>query len=219
MNFKFFACHQCRNAWQVGGDPREVAHVLSMVESPPCITPLCRGRMEQVPVAPFGFRPHEIPVENFFRAVNGFGSPEGNAATVKEFTKLIKTRKVVEVKAEASGQPERVILRRLVLDDGTRLHFGVSTKGACCYYIERPGPSCVEVVENALHSETVAGSSAEDREEAGRAVEALTELTDGAREAAASTSPHEQSDTSPMSSVSETGEIPIYTDDIGDGDD
>lgn len=216
---KFFACHQCRSVWQVGGDPKEVAYVLSMVECPQCITPLCRGRMEQVPVAPFGFRPREIPVENFFRAVNGFGSPEGDAATVKEFTDLIKTRRVVEVKAEASGQPERVILRRLVLDDGSRLHFDVSTKGACCYYIERPSPSCVEVVEDELHSSGAAEGSVEDREEVGRAVEALDWLPGGAGEIATSDPPNEQPDTSSVSSVSKTGEIPAFTDDGGDGDD
>jgi len=35
-----------------------------------------------------------------------------------------------------------------VLEDGTRLHFETSSKGACIYYIEERGPTCLEVVED-----------------------------------------------------------------------
>lgn len=216
---KFFACSKCRNAWLVGGDPKEVAHILSMVDCPPCITPLCLGRMDKVPGVPIGFRSHEIPVVNFYRAINGFGSPEGKAASVEEFTRLLKTRKIVEVRAEAAGQPERVILSRLVLDDGTRLHFDASTKGACCYYIEKRGPSCLEVVEDELHSEGAAESSAENREEAGRAAEGLCKLADRAREIAYSAPAFVQPHPVPLPALSKAGEVPTGRNESRGGDD
>lgn len=174
---RFFACQQCRSAWQVGGDPKEVNQVMTMIEDrPPCITPLCLGRLEKIEAIPWGFKGYEIPLPSFFRAINGFGSPEGRAATVKEFTELLKTRKVVEVRADPTGQPERVILKRIVLDDGTRLHFDASSKGACCYYIEKSGPSCLEVVDDEIRTEGDPEIGVEDREEAGRGSEASDQL-------------------------------------------
>ena len=202
-----FACQRCGNAWQVGGDPEEIRHILSMVHCPPCITPLCLGRLEKVPSVPFGYRSQEVPIANFYRAVNGFGSPSGESATVGEFSRLIRTKKVVEVKAEPVGQPERVILRRLVLDDGTRLHFESSSRGACCYYIEKPGPTCLEVVDE-IHSDGAPESSSEDREEVGRVAEALAELSNGPRETAASAQPHDQPESIPLPPVPKTGEVP-----------
>jgi hypothetical protein len=107
------------------------------------------------------FRSQEVPVSNFFRAVLGFGSPEGNAASLKDFVETLTKKRISRVDAFNTGTPERVILRRLVMEDGTCLHFETSAKGACCFYIEKPGPSCLEVVDGEL------GESGDPRDDSG----------------------------------------------------
>jgi hypothetical protein len=121
-------------------------------------------------IAP-GYTVHEIPVRGFFRSINGFGPGTGDPASLKRLKELLLSQRVVDLVAEPVGQPERVILKELILESGTRLHFETSARGACVYYIEEPGPSCVEVVEHELANAT-AESSNPNREEAGRAPQA-----------------------------------------------
>lgn len=182
---RFYGCAVCSTSYQVGGvDPGEMESLLSVLESeggPRCPTPLCRGRLRRTTGHLQGFESKEIPFTTFYRSVHGFGSPDGEAATLEKFSRLLKTKRVVEIHAQPIGQPERVILKRLVLDDGTRLHFDASSRGACCYYIESPGPSCMEVVEDEIHDDDADRArevSDQDREEAGRNSE--TDHPDGA---------------------------------------
>jgi hypothetical protein len=161
------------------------------------------------PVQAFGFEVSEIPLETFFRAVNGFGSPDGKAADLKDFTELLKAQRIVDMKIEPTGQPERVIVKQLILEDGTRLHFGSSSKGACCYYIEKKGPSCLEVVDNEIHAERNPAGTIEDREEGGRVTEGVGQpVDDEARAASDSAAAVEQSDSASLPSVSATNDVP-----------
>lgn len=208
---RFYACIACKTSYQVVGGIEEVKHLWSVVEAggvPSCPTPLCQGRLMRVKNHVREFEQKEIPLPTFFRGIHGFGSPEGEAASVQKFRELITSGKIVEVHAEPIGQPERVILKRLILEDGTRMHFDSSARGACCYYIEQPGPSCMEVVENELSSmdpaEADSCSSDSDREEVGRAVEAEVDPVGGpVLDASASELPR----TEPVPSVSAAGEI------------
>jgi hypothetical protein len=118
---------------------------------------------------PSGFSITELPIRSFYRAIHGFGTGEGDPAAASEFARLLKTKKIADMTITSVGQPERVIVHQLVLEDGTRMHFDSSSRGACCYYIERPGKSCVEVAEDELATvEAPVSGTGSNREEAGR---------------------------------------------------
>lgn len=170
---RFVVCHTCQHVVQIGGDLQEVSGLLAGMESFACITPLCRGRMVAVIPSqiPMNYTRSEIPIRGFYRAIHGFGPGIGDPASLKRLRELLLTLRVVDMRAEPVGQPERVILRELILENGTRLHFETSARGACVYYIEEPGPSCVEVVENELSASAVTEVGNSNREEAGRATE------------------------------------------------
>lgn len=170
---RFVICHTCKHVVQVGGNLEEIQNLLGSTENYPCITALCQGRMQAVAPAriPAGYQLQEVPIRGFFRAIHGFGPGNGDPASLKRFRELMLSQRVVDVVAEPIGQPERVIIRELVLESGIRLHFETSAKGACVYYIEEPGPSCVEVVEHELAAAASEGGDS-NREEAGRAPQA-----------------------------------------------
>jgi len=178
---RFVVCHTCRQTVQVGGPPEEVAHLIQDQKNFPCITPLCGGRMEECRALdlPPDYERREIPIQGFFRAIHGFGSGEGAPASFQRARDLLLTQKIVELVGEPVGQPERVIIRQLVLDNGTKLHFEASARGACLYYIEERGPSCREVVEHELSLSPNPASGDSNREEAGRALERRPEASSG----------------------------------------
>lgn len=215
-----FCCITCRHVWQLGGDIQEIHHLLNSLDiekgSYKCITPHCNGRLALVHGGtPHGYTPKEIPIRAFYRAIHGFGSGEGKEASVERFTELLRTKRIVEVQAIPVGQPERVILRQLVLDDGTRLHFDSSSRGACCYYIEEHGPSCLEVVEDELSVDATNEVSNPDRKEVGR--DPQTESTDNVGGVNGSSSAaSEQSSAGGVPSVSETDSVQTSSD-SGDG--
>jgi hypothetical protein len=161
----------------------------------------------KVPGHPFEYTAKEIPVRAFYRAVHGFGSGEGASASIERFTELLRTKRIVQIQATPVGQPERVILNQLVLDDGTRLHFDSSSRGACCYYIEESGPSCVEVVDNELSTDATAEVGNQNREKDRRIVKALGELGDKARSIASSAPPLKQPSAGGMPSMPEANNV------------
>jgi len=215
-------CHSCKRIVQVGGDLEEVSQLLGAQESFPCITALCSGRMLSGNYAEYGYPISEVPLRGFYRAINGFGTGTGDPASLKRLREVLLTKRVVDLKAESVGQPERVIIRELVLEDGTRLHFETSAKGACIYYIEERGPSCVEVVENELVAETNAEGRDADREEGGRAAEADPRADEVPVDVAGSTdvAAAEQPDSGGVPSVPTSDRVPESGDtgDRGVGD-
>ena len=205
---RFFCCTECQTCWQLGGDFKEIQHIINSLDfekgTYPCITPLCNGRLMKVHGTPPRFQPKEIPVRAFYRAIHGFGAGAGKEASIERFIELLRTKKIVEVQASPVGQPERVILNQLVLEDGTRLHFDSSTRGACCYYIEERGQSCVEVFDE-LSTDATAESSKQDRKEVGRTVEVDAEADTG--RPAVLHAADEQSGAGGVSSVPETDHV------------
>ena len=176
-------CDICMAYYVVGGQREEIEQLLNLPEwkeSFPCITPLCGGRLIRAkglagrPVT--HYQGGEIPVRNFYRAALGFGTGLGAPASLERLRKILLEQNIVQVVAEPVGQPERVILKCLVMDNGTRLHLDASSRGACVYYIEEPGKSCLEVVEDEIRAGAAAEGSPENREEAGRAPEAVGDV-------------------------------------------
>lgn len=181
---RFVVCRVCARGYCICGNREEITLLLSAPEWKdgfPCITPLCRGRLQRTTLPPEGYVSsyEEVPLTAFYRAINGFGSPNKVPAAMKRVKQVLTTRRVVEVVGEPAGNPERTIIRQLVLDNGIRLHFDSSSKGACLYYVEEPGPSCLEVVDNELGLERTAEGNRSNREEAGRGSQAVP---DGSKE-------------------------------------
>ena len=169
---RFVACTSCKTLLQIGGDVLDIEALLHSETNFPCVTPLCRGRMvtpDSLSQDWSGYHRSEMPIQSFFRAINGLGSGVGAPASLKRAKGLLLSKRIVDVVGEPSGQPERMILRQLVLEDGTRLHFDTSAKGACLYYIEERGPSCMEVVDHEFSLSPNPEGACPPREEAGRA--------------------------------------------------
>lgn len=130
-----FYCKACCKAYMVSGDPGAVIRLV-VQNSYPCITPLCRGRLikgwsDDSSV----IKPTVVPLEDFYRAINGMGSSE-ERATLNAVSKLFTTSKIVDIVGRDVGDPVRVILEEIIFEDGTRMHFANSSHGACVYRIE-----------------------------------------------------------------------------------
>jgi hypothetical protein len=210
-------CPTCKHAYEVTGERGELEGMLagpdgSMPGAFRCVTPLCSGMMQRdVPLKALenveGSGVQVLPADVFFRGIHGFGI-NGAPAEVADVKKVLLTGKIAEVHARDVGQPERTIIERIVMEDGTRLHFASSNRGACVYYVERRGPSCVEVIDGLEQSGRSSGpqageGSAEDREEGGRA---------GEDEAPGGGEPHQHGATElpdpGVSAVSAAGRVP-----------
>jgi hypothetical protein len=233
-------CFLCQTAYHVAGEVQEVDRLLDTPEwkeSLPCATPRCLGRAARVTLAWLVTnkdkvrKSEDIPLQTYYRAINGFGRPDQMPADLPAVKLKLTTKKVVRVDGYSVGDPERTIVRNLVMDDGTILHFASSTHGACVFAISEPGPTCLEVFDDQLAEATshpgvpepgdrqvedgerdqvgdpeVGG---EDREEAGRGVE------DDEGPGTTGTSPAAEPHRSGVSSVSERS--PVHPDARGRG--
>lgn len=136
-------CPACRKGYQIIAESVEdnAIGLLGEKQTFNCITSLCRGRLAIVPRDQ-----HErvlvvadavIPIDSkeFYRAAMG-----GNrsAITMQQIEEHLVGANIVSVKGFETGTPTRVILEEIVLENGTRLHFSSSTKGACLFKIEEP---------------------------------------------------------------------------------
>lgn len=155
MRTCLYACGSCLTLWKVVGDPQELSGlVLVAGKSPRCATAGCLGTLTMVPgpCPPLAqlYTEKEIPAASFFKSSLGFGSANGCTADVEDFKSILLSQKVVKVCAHSIGNPPRVILQQLIMDSGVTLYFDTSARGACCFYIEKPMPTCLEVVDAEL---------------------------------------------------------------------
>lgn len=162
-------CDSCSHIYHVGGEPQEVRALLRQAQYP-CVTPECSGILHVsscVSAIRERYKVIHVPLRGFFRAVHGFGPVSGAPAALDAVVETLLTDKVSRVEAIPVGDPERVILRELIFESGIRMHFDSSARGACIYYLEKPGKTCVEEVEDDLSAATepVAGRSSTNREE------------------------------------------------------
>lgn len=165
----WFFCNSCGKGYNVCGDPQEVSHLLfDSRKGYSCITPMCHGRLAGTVPQSHSVRFKEVHVSAFYRAVKGFGASA--TASLAKATRALLEKRVVAVEGEPIGTPERAIIRCLVLEDGTRLHFDTSSRGACLYHIEEPGNEPTDAdIEDA----------GEGGEEAGRSAPSLPEVIEG----------------------------------------
>jgi hypothetical protein len=192
------------------------------MESVSCVTNFCNGRLRRVKTPLSGWKVTEVPLDSFYRAINGFGLSMGDPASAAKFIEVIKTKKIVNALVEPVGQPERVIIKQLICEDGTRLHFDTSARGACCYFIEEPGPSCVEAFDAQYpgDAEDAAAGSNSDRKEVGRAAQSDSgaDQRNGRAKPSSDAAASEQSGPDSVSAVSEAGEIhEVPTPGVGHG--
>lgn len=166
-----FRCAICNNAYVVSGLKEETTRLLECKEEFSCITPFCSGLLKRVNWPLVGDKVTTLPLNQFFRAVNGFGLAKGDPASASKVRDLLVTKRISSVVVEPVGDPERTIIKYVVLEDGTRLHFTASSKGACVYYVEEQGPTCTEVFDARNAVERGPESSFENRKEVGRAIE------------------------------------------------
>ena len=172
-----FGCKLCGKIYSPMGSSQKISELLGGKDNFPCITPLCSGRLEKV-----GPGPHDgavlMAAELFFQAVNGFGFHEGTLAKYERVCDLLKNKRIVQVVGEGAGVPERVIITKLVLEDGTRLHLGSSSLGACIYRIEEPGK---EPSDGYSHLPVAGNGSSTTKvgEEAGRSPDPAQQATTG----------------------------------------
>jgi hypothetical protein len=135
---RWFFCTVCAKGYHVWGDSTETKRLLRE-DNYPCVTPLCSGRLRgAVPHSHYQLRFKDVPVQDFYRSVHGLGGVSAPPATLSRTSQLLREKRIVLVDGEQVGSPARTIIRRLVLEDGTQLHFDFSSKGACLYYIEEP---------------------------------------------------------------------------------
>lgn len=139
-------CPYCRTVVTVEENPeKDSSQLFDKPEwefTVPCVTPLCGRRANWVrklgELSKYlheGYRHEKMVAEDYLRALCGFGPP-GKGGPMELTSKMLTTKKVVEVDGYERGNPPRTILRCLTFADGTRMHFAASTYGACIYYIE-----------------------------------------------------------------------------------
>lgn len=161
-------CFLCQMAYQVTGESREVEMLLDAPEweeSFPCATPRCHGRTARVSMEWLGVNTarvkkiEAISLHTYYRAINGFGRPDINLANLPAVKSELVTKKISIVDGYSTGNPPHTILKKLVMEDGTMLHFAASAHGACIYAIDQPGPTCVEVLDDQLEADDHYGTS------------------------------------------------------------
>jgi len=155
-------CFLCQSAYHITGEHEEVHRLLDTPEwkeSLPCATTRCLGRAARVTLDWVVANQdkvrstEEIPLQTYYRVINGFGRPDQVPADLPAVKSELVSKRVVSIDGYSVGDPARTILRKLVMDDGTMLHFASSTHGACVFAISEPGPTCVEVFDDQLVEE------------------------------------------------------------------
>lgn len=157
----FTKCKLCGKVYCVVG--RSIDEVRSLLSEPqwrvdlPCVIPGCPGRSTIVGTLCVE-QATTIPVHAYYRALHGLGLSVGSLASAERVRDLLLTKRISALSLEPVGDPERTILKGIILEDGTRLHFASSARGACVYFIEE-----VTRVDNHLSTEGDSSSNIEDR--------------------------------------------------------
>lgn len=146
----YYACDSCLSVIRVTGDPEAwqrliVDHTLWQ-DGLPCFYDGCGDKLykigsEEIPAVVNAashnvFRTLDLTVEEFFRALCGYGLPEevGRGPEVARALLLSSRVSDVSVRKSPSG---KAILDRLDLEDGTRLHLASSSHGPVVFKMTR----------------------------------------------------------------------------------
>ena len=146
----YYACDSCFLVVRVAGDPEEwqrliVDHSLWR-DGLPCFRDACEDKLYRIDMADVPavinatkhsvFSTLDLTVEEFFRALCGYGLPEevGRGPEVARALLLSSRVSDVSVRKSPSG---KTILDRLDLEDGTRLHLASSSHGPVVFKMTR----------------------------------------------------------------------------------
>jgi hypothetical protein len=136
-----FVCSKCPAGYLVYGtwfkiQELLVAHPMWREKDKGC--PLC-GEVLLLG-APKLREPHRkwrrIEVEEFFKALCGFGLPEELGCTPKAVAALMQANPIIGIDMAAAGS-ERTVVYALILGNDMRLHLASSPEGPCIYKITR----------------------------------------------------------------------------------
>lgn len=171
----FTRCMACKKIYQVTGQMKVIKWLLTdhpeWKHNFPCVVPGCQGRSSIIHPREVDGHAVEVGIYAYYRALHGFGEPTGVPAAALLVRELLLSQRIVTAIVEPVGDPERTIVKALILEDGTRLHFAPSGHGACVYYVEK-----VPNAENdSVPAQTDSHDNAENRVEGGRAPEETPE--------------------------------------------
>lgn len=135
-----FVCSKCTTGYQIAGtwfkiQELLVAHPKWRDHDKEC--PLCGGvLLVHSPRIPIHREWRRIGVEEFFRALCGFGLPEEVCCTLEVVSALMKANLVVGVDMAAAGG-DRTAVYAINLSNDWKLHLVSSPEGPCIYKITR----------------------------------------------------------------------------------
>lgn len=139
-----FVCSKCPTGYQISGtwfkiQELLVAHPRWQNHAKEC--PLCGGALlfptaRPSPEIPIHREWRRIGVEEFFRALCGFGLPEEICCTPEVVSALMKTNLFVGVDMAAAGS-DRTVIYSINLSNDWKMHLVSSPEGPCIYKITR----------------------------------------------------------------------------------
>lgn len=137
----FFSCTNlecCFVARVHGPDSKEIEHLLGppsdwFPDKYPC--PQCGSQCAVSTKSNPGDRPVDLTAQEAFIAFSGGGLPTEQECSATRVEKLLRELSIKRVVARHIRGTNRCTLDLLELCDGTTLHLGASTHGACVYRI------------------------------------------------------------------------------------
>ena len=120
-------CHECRKEFRVHGDEEMLQKCVEVsARCPHCELTLVVGHSSRSTECV------ELSVEDFWRAIHGFGLPDEVVAGSEAIEALLLAHKIsaVDVKNTMTG---RVEIRSLTLANGVKLHFAAAGTGAVIF--------------------------------------------------------------------------------------
>lgn len=101
------------------------------------VCPLCRGELLlHAPSIPVEREWRQLNVEDFFRALCGFGLPDQLGCAPEIISSLLAANTIVGVDMAIAGG-DRTVVFSINLNNGLKLHMASSPEGPCIYKITR----------------------------------------------------------------------------------
>lgn len=155
-------CPECSLVIRVLGRPEVLAALYRDQDWPEgfrCIRRGCEGRAWKVkPSEAAGAR--DIEAYAYYRAIHGGGVSNGDPADALKVREWLLEKKISRVVVEPIGSPERTLIHGIQFEDGSKLHFAASARGACIFFTEGPN----DPVDSLASSRDSAGSAGEPAE-------------------------------------------------------
>jgi hypothetical protein len=153
------ACLECRLALRTSSEKHDEVNFLIGMYSEwypdryPCPRSECKGKMTLTDAIAADeleyLEMHDVTPQEAFQALQGMGLPSEKACTV-EGVRAAFAQRVIELDVAPVPGTQRVLLRSLKVEDGTRLFVASSPFGAVVYRIAPPRSVTREVLSENL---------------------------------------------------------------------